>query len=488
MRTTTALAMGLMLASVGAVKADEPRPVPLTRPEMKQLIEDMKARKPRIPLPELTEDEKTQLGERGSGYEGRLRTLYLPPGEGFGFGGGNRAAGTAKTAGRATANPTGGAAAGAGLGRNSDSNMSLDYAFKTELFWIVSRTNNCQYCLGHQEGKLLGAGLKEEEIAALDGDWSDFNPAQRNAFAFARKLTYEPYNLTDADINGLRKDYKDLQILEMILSVAGNNAINRWKEGAGVPQSKSGGNFGRRNENGVVAAPAPDRPAPIQTYLTATPEKFLTTITKVAPVVLDPKTGEPTKLTVCKRPPLESRAEVEKALEIAHKRAPRLPLLDEAKARAAVSEAMPDGPLPQWVRLVANFPREGVNRITTLRAAEEKGDLKPLLKAQVSWIIARQDRAWYAVGLAKRRLKELGQSEEQIYKLDGDWSEYSPVERALFTVGHKLAASPVVLTDGDVDNAVKLAGPRDIVQLISYTTTRASFDRITEAAGLAIED
>ena len=482
MRKTAAMAMGLMLASVGAVRADEPRPVPLTRPEMKQYLEEMKARKPRIPLPELTEDEKAKLGERGSDYESRLRTLYLPPGEGFGFGGRNRP----PAVGGAGGNASGGAAAAAAFGRNLDPNMSLEYAFKTELFWIVSRTNNCQYCLGHQESKLLGAGLREEEIAALDGDWSEFAPAQRSAFAFARKLTYEPYHLNDGDIDELRKHYKDMQILEMILSVSGNNAINRWKEGAGVPQSKSGGNFGRRTENG--ADPTPDRPAPIHSYLTPTPEKFQTQVTKVAPILNDPVTGAPLKLTVCKRPPLESRADVEKALETARKRTPRLPLLDEAKARAIVSEAVPEGPLPQWVRLVANFPREGVNRITSVRAAEEKGDLKPLLKAQVSWIIARQDRAWYAAGLAKRRLKELGQTDDQIYRLDGDWSEFTPVEQALFTVARQLAASPVVLTDDDVDNAVRLAGPRDVVQLISYTTTRAAFDRITEAAGLQLEE
>ena len=35
-----------------------PRPVPLTRPEMKRLLEDMKNRKPRIPLPEPTAEEK----------------------------------------------------------------------------------------------------------------------------------------------------------------------------------------------------------------------------------------------------------------------------------------------------------------------------------------------------------------------------------------------------------------------------------------------
>ncbi len=312
MRKTTALAMGLLLASGGAVRADEPRPVPLTRPEMKQYLEDMKARTPRIALPALTEDEKTKLGERGTGYEARLRALYLPAGEGWGFGG-NRPAGAGNAAGDATKK----AAAGPGFGRSNDPNMSLDYAFKTELFWIVSRTNNCQYCMGHQESKLLNAGLKEDEIAALDGDWSEFTPAQRAAFAYARKLTFEPYKLSDADIDGLRKHYNNLQILEMTLSMAGNNAINRWKEGTGVPQSKNGGGFGRRLADGTVPAPAPERPEATQSYLTPTSEQNKTKITKVAPIVLDPVTGAPSKLTVNQRPPLESRAAVEKALETA---------------------------------------------------------------------------------------------------------------------------------------------------------------------------
>ncbi len=255
-------------------------------------------------------------------------------------------------------------------------------------------------------------------IAALDGDWSEFNPAQRSAFAFARKLTYEPDHLTDADIDGLRKDYTDLQILEMILSVAGNNAINRWKEGAGVPQSKDGGNFDRRANAAAGSRRGSDsrpRDAPHQTYLTPTPEKFQARITRVAPVVNDPATGEPTRRTVFRRAPLESRAEVEKALEAARKRTAS-PAACSTRPRPARSSrrSWPEGPLPQWVRLVANFPREGLNRVNSIKSAEEKGDLTPLLKAQVSWIIARQDRAWYAAGLAKRRLKELGQTDDQI--------------------------------------------------------------------------
>ncbi|MFO0850652.1 MAG: hypothetical protein U0871_19155 [Gemmataceae bacterium] len=462
MTRTLATLLGLA-AAAGVGRADDPRPIPLTRPEMKQLLEDMKGRTPRIPLPPLTDAEKARLGEREAGYESRLRALYLGGGDGRGgFGGGG----------------------GAGFGKDSPE-ATLDYKFKTQLFWIVSRANNCQYCLGHQESKLLSAGMTEDEIAALDGDWADLPPHRRAAYVFARQYTYEPHTLSDASIDAVRKHYTDAQILEMILSMAGNNQINRWKEGVGVPQSKNGGGFGRRGEKGErPAAPPKDEH---QTYLTPTSDAYKAKVTKVAPVTADPKSGEPTRLTVCVRPPLESRAEVEKALAAARSRKPRLPVADEAKAKAALGDDAPAGPLPQWVRLLATGGAAGKGRLSTTRAAEEKGDLSPLLKAQVSWIIARQDRAWYATGLAKKRLTELGQTDDQIYALDGDWAGFGERERALFTVAKKLAASPVVLTDDEVAAALKLAGPRDVVQLISYTTVWAAFDRVTESAGLTVE-
>jgi len=487
------IAFGLLWASSGVAYSIDsesaPRPIPLTRPEMKQYLEDMKSRKPRIPLPELTAEDKEKLGDRASGYEGRLRYHYMPAGDlrgggGTGTGGagsGGAGTGTGRTGG-------GGFGGGGGGGRDADPNMTLDYKFKVQLFWIVSRTNNCQYCLGHQESKLLAAGMAEDEIAALDSDWSAFPPAEQAAFAFARKFTYEPHHLCDADIDGLRKNFTDLQILEMILSMAGNNSINRWKEGAGIPQSQNGGGFGRRSESGqATATQSSSRSERSETYLTPTAERFQNKVTSVAPLLVDDKTGEPTRRTICKRPALETRAEVEQALATARLRTPRLPLVDESKAREVLPEDWSQGSIPQWVRLLANFPTSAKGRISGIRSADERGDLSPLLKAQTSWIVARQDRAWYATGLAKARLLELGQSEDQIYQLDGDWKEFSPTARSLFTVARQLAATPVVLTDNDVDAAVRLAGPRDVVQLISYTTNRASFDRITEAAGLTLE-
>ena len=114
-------------AFAGEPDPAKPLPVPLTRPEMKQALEDLKGRKPRFELPPPTDEEKAAAGERGLSYEGRLRSVYVNAGE---------PRGEARGA---------GGRGGAGFGRENEPGMTLTYAFKTQLFWIVSRTNNCLY-------------------------------------------------------------------------------------------------------------------------------------------------------------------------------------------------------------------------------------------------------------------------------------------------------------------------------------------------------
>lgn len=472
--------LAVAAVSASSLEADErvetARPVPLTRPEMKQLLEDMKTRPLRIPLPDLTDADRAALGDRADSYEARLRHHYLPPGEVSVFGGGVRP----RTADAATAP----APTQRDFSRNADEAMSLSYAFKTRLFWIVSRTNNCQYCLGHQEQKLAAAGMTDDQIAALDSQWERFPPAEQAAFAYARKLTYEPNRLSDADIEALREHYNNLQILEMTMSIAGNNAINRWKEGAGIPQSASGTNFFRRGE----PEPPKDRVLPIESFLTPTSAPFASALSKVVPVAHDPKTGAPTKQAVSTRPGLEPRDAVMTSLHTAKERTPRLPLLSDDDARRALGDGAPSGPLPAWLRLVAQFPNEARGRIRAINAIdEERGDLSLLMKAQVSWIIARQDRAWYATGVVRQRLKALGQSDDQIFMLDGSWDAAAPADRTLYRVAQRLAATPVALTDAEVADALRQTSPLQVVQLINFVTSRAYFDRVTEAAGLAID-
>ena len=86
----------------------------------------------------------------------------------------------------------------------------------------------------------------------------------------------------------------------------------------------------------------------------------------MAPLLLDDQTGAPTRQTVSTRPVPESRADVEAALEACQARRPRLPLVDEGKARELLGDAGSSAP-PQWVRLLANFPVHGKARILSQR-------------------------------------------------------------------------------------------------------------------------
>jgi hypothetical protein len=55
-------------------------------------------------------------------------------------------------------------------------------------------------------------------------------------------------------------------------------------------------------------------------------------------------------------------------------------------------------------------------------------------------------------------------------------------------MARKLATSPITLADEDVATVVKQSGPRRATQLINYVTSRAYFDRVTEAAGLSTSE
>src|SRR5262249_51737027 len=231
-------AFGLCLCLGRSASADEPRtgakpsPVPVTRDDMKKALQDSERSTPRLPLPPLTEEQKARAAEAAKGGEasraglggiinnGRMRQYYLSDYSPGGFGNaGGRPQGADRPAG---ANREGGPG-------------SPNYPFQTQLFWIVSRGNNCTYCMGHQETKLAAAGLTDDQIAALDGDWSEFDDAKRAAFAFTKKLTYEPHAIGDADIAALRKHYDDAQITDILVAVAGFNAMNRWTGALRLP-------------------------------------------------------------------------------------------------------------------------------------------------------------------------------------------------------------------------------------------------------------
>src|SRR5579883_1661138 len=428
MKLTSILAATATLLIPGACPAadgpasDTPNPVAATRTELKEQLERSKQSRPRLPLPPPNEEEIAEAGSRpGQGpmrgliNNGRMRKIYLPS-----------------------------ELLSGGFTREPDPNMTLRQPFKTMFFWIVSRANNCTYCQGHQEVKLTADGVKEDTIAALDGDWSEFTEAERAAFAFTLKLTREPQAIGDADIDRLRAFYKDLQILEIITAVGSFNAMNRWTGAMAIPQEEH------------------------RVYLTPTADKYKAMRSRVAP--LDPKATTMACAAPAQRGALESRAEVDAALAACRKRTSRLSLVDEAQAREVLPPGWPSGTLPEWVRLLGNFPKGGKTWVASIRNSEEKGRLNPKLKAEIAWIAARNDRAWYALGHARKRLMDLGLDEDAIYALDQPGDCFTPAERAAFALARKLTVDPALVDDADIEGLRKHYSDHEVAEIVYQIT------------------
>jgi hypothetical protein len=75
--------------------------------------------------------------------------------------------------------------------------------------------------MGHTEMLLAVAGLdnaavRERTQRLAEGDWSAFPPAQRAGFNYARKMSKEPWAITDADLDELKRAFGPERALDVI--------------------------------------------------------------------------------------------------------------------------------------------------------------------------------------------------------------------------------------------------------------------------------
>jgi len=445
---------GLSLASEPTGKA-APESVPLTRNDMKRVLDASKESIPRLPLPPLTEEEKVLIEEQkaqlaqggekprriGLANNGRMRAYYLAD---YGF-----------------KNSTDITRTRAATNRNNDSGLDAD--LRTMLFWIVSRGNNCIYCLGHQESSLASRGVSDDQLAALDGDWSEFDEPKRAAFAFASKLSFEPYAINDSDLIGLGKYYDASQLAEIVQVVAGFNSTNRWTGPLRIKQDV------------------------LFQFTRPTSANYLTSVSRIAPLSVTAGDKGIALPMSRKRPPLESRSEVESALNVARQRTARLKLADQASTRELLK--YDGGPAPlQWQQLLAANPKSGAERVTSYEAVWTKGTLEPRTKAIIAYVGARQDHAWYALGHAIKRLRGLGFTEDQIMALDQPEKLTSPVDSEVVKFARMITVDPALIADDDFERMRKLFSDKQVAEVVYQTTQAAFFDRLTEAAGLRLED
>jgi hypothetical protein len=112
----------------------------------------------------------------------------------------------------------------------------MDRVFGISMFWVITRSIDCPYCMGHCEMNWEVAGLPKALIAErsrlLAGDdWSSFPAEEQRAFAFARKLTKYPGRVTDEDIDTLKHDFDTERALFILTYASRCNYMTRISNG-----------------------------------------------------------------------------------------------------------------------------------------------------------------------------------------------------------------------------------------------------------------
>jgi alkylhydroperoxidase family enzyme len=118
-----------------------------------------------------------------------------------------------------------------------------DRVFEESLFWIQTRTIECNYCMGHCEMLLEVAGLDKKAIAErtsrlASNDWSSFPPEEQRAYAYARKLSKAPWTLTSADYATLKEDFGEAQAMSTFWWLCRGLYMTRISDGFQLPLEK----------------------------------------------------------------------------------------------------------------------------------------------------------------------------------------------------------------------------------------------------------
>lgn len=400
----------------------QPKPIPTTRSETKRVLGELKQRAPRLPVPETVPGGTNPTSSNV--INGRARRYYLPE--------------SWLTAER--------------WGNEAQSKVS--YELKTQCFWVVSRGNNCHYCLGHQEHKLKVAGLSDDQIGALDRNWEVLDPRTRKGVELARKMTVLPFAISDRDVAAMKSEYSDAEIVELVYSIARFNSMNRWTDSMGLPQDSE-----MRGEHIEFDSPTESKWDQGDSLVVAGSDI-------VRPL---PWTWE----------------ECQKQYQVAATRTPRVVLSSKEYAAEALQQDL--ATINDWHRAIASLPAAGPEMVQAWTSMLSDAELDPKIKAAICWTTARCNRSAGSLSMARAFAKSLGVSEQEMQLWDSRGQSNLPASLAkAIRFADKLTCQPTKITDADIAELRKDFSDRQTAHVIYTAATANALDRLTETLQLAV--
>jgi hypothetical protein len=116
----------------------------------------------------------------------------------------------------------------------------LDPLLRGKIRWVAARANRCAYGEAYATADLRRAGLDIAGLEELEGDHTELPVSEREALAFAHKLTRDIKSVTDEEVVRLIGCYGENQLVAMALLVGYANLLDRLVMSVGLPVESDG--------------------------------------------------------------------------------------------------------------------------------------------------------------------------------------------------------------------------------------------------------
>ncbi|MBT3333386.1 MAG: carboxymuconolactone decarboxylase family protein [Rhodospirillaceae bacterium] len=111
----------------------------------------------------------------------------------------------------------------------------LDKRYLEIALVVVSKLNECDYCVTHHEPRLMALGLSAEAAAdILADDVPGFDEVDMVVRDYSVQVTENPGRIRDAMHTRLRKHFSEEQIVELTLRIALCGFFNRFNDALGI--------------------------------------------------------------------------------------------------------------------------------------------------------------------------------------------------------------------------------------------------------------
>jgi alkylhydroperoxidase family enzyme len=109
------------------------------------------------------------------------------------------------------------------------------------------------------------------------------------------------------------------------------------------------------------------------------------------------------------------------------------------------------------------------------------------LKAELAFITAMSNQAWYAAAHAAHRLKQLGATPDELTALIGEKGSSLGGAVAAYRLAAKCTTDPHLVTDADIAQVREQFSDPETAQILQVICMANLFDRFTQSLGLPVE-